>query len=33
MMGDLVVERIQPSGKPEQIGGRHPEDWDVTRAN
>ena len=33
MMGDLVVERIQPSGKPEQIGGRHPEDWDVTRPN
>ena len=33
MMGDLVVERIQPSGKPEQIAGRHPEDWDVTRPN
>ena len=33
MMGDLVVQQIQPSDKPEELWGRHPEDWSVNRAD
>ena len=33
MMGDLVVQCIQPSDKPEELWGRHPEDWTVNRAD
>ena len=33
MMGDLVVQQIQPSDKPEELWGRHPEDWSVDRAD
>ena len=33
MMGDLVVGRIEPVDKPEQLWGRHPEDWCVDRPN
>ncbi|WP_251177844.1 3-isopropylmalate dehydrogenase [Adlercreutzia agrestimuris] len=33
MMGDLVVQYIQPSDKPEELWGRHPEDWTVNRAD